>query len=464
MGLVAGVTLLLALVTSGYAQSECVLVSGLTNHPTGNGYYEQDTNLMDCDNDGFNRYKHISQNVYMWAKASSTSSGIWVISEVICLRQTYYAKTGLDETIINPSVLEHNVDWKQSDSTQTAVDANAASPTVIEVSETARISGLTNNADANGVYNLDNSQQDCGGDGFSRYVHATGNYFLWGELFNNNGAWEAHWVVSETICSDATWVMKSTPSGSMLLPSVHDRDSASTWIVADASKTAEDTSAAQPTVVNESPCSAGSVSGDPHYKTLDGLRFNFQGSCSYIMSQYTGPELTPFKIVVKMWQWDDKPTYPRNMHITFGRHSVYLFQQNYIRVNKGDTIQPPYYHQDFSITWNGNNSVLETDFGLHIEWSGRYKSILKIPHRYAGKVSGLLGNYDGIPDNDLVKPDGTTGTVCEVGEAWQTRDAGCKSTCYDNNLRFEQNSYMKKMSQNAKFSNPFKQFLKYVFE
>lgn len=41
--------------------------------------------------------------------------------------------------------------------------------------------------------------------------------------------------------------------------------------------------------------------GDPHYKSLDGKEYDAQGTCNYILAQYTGNDtgLEPFKLTTK---------------------------------------------------------------------------------------------------------------------------------------------------------------------
>uniref|UniRef100_A0A8C0U059 IgGFc-binding protein-like n=1 Tax=Cyanistes caeruleus TaxID=156563 RepID=A0A8C0U059_CYACU len=129
--------------------------------------------------------------------------------------------------------------------------------------------------------------------------------------------------------------------------------------------------------------------GDPHYTTFDGVRFDFQGSCIYQFAALCIPKptLVPFNVTVE------------NNHR--GSRAV-------------------------SFTKTVNLEV----YGSVISMSQDYARVI-LPTTYSGAVCGLCGNANGDPDDDLVTPAGhRSSDETQLGDSWKVGDVpGCSTGC-----------------------------------
>ena len=73
----------------------------------------------------------------------------------------------------------------------------------------------------------------------------------------------------------------------------------------------------------------------------------------------------------------------------------------------GERVYPDKSFNGFEIRNNGMNVRFSTDFSLVVESDGEWTSVIKIPSSYEGKMSGICGNADGNPNNEMVMKDGT---------------------------------------------------------
>ncbi|KAI0235586.1 Zonadhesin [Lamellibrachia satsuma] len=181
------------------------------------------------------------------------------------------------------------------------------------------------------------------------------------------------------------------------------------------------------------------VSGDPHYRTFDGLMLHYQGVCRYNLasSQQHYPDLPYFQVLAK-----SEHRYG-NTHVSYTRYvDVEVFGHT-VRLNKGKKVyvdgvlvQPDATYPGFEITNNGRFVRLATNFSLVVESDGDWLSVVKAPPSFAGKMAGLCGNADGNADNDWRTSNGTNvkdlpNKYSLIGNSWQVEDqeeANCTTT------------------------------------
>ncbi|XP_075462271.1 IgGFc-binding protein-like [Ascaphus truei] len=179
--------------------------------------------------------------------------------------------------------------------------------------------------------------------------------------------------------------------------------------------------------VKYSTCSA---SGDPHYITFDGVRYDFQGTCQYQLSGLCDQNrgLTEFQVHV--------------LNQNRGRRSVSYTGAVCIRVHgieiqvsrgspgrallNGVLINLPYCFglDRVKVFQQGWNVVIITNFGLKVTFDWQSWVTVRVPHSYSGAVCGLCGNFNGRPDDELMMRNGqVTTSISAFGRSWRTNEA-----------------------------------------
>ncbi|XP_051922507.1 IgGFc-binding protein-like [Hippocampus zosterae] len=202
------------------------------------------------------------------------------------------------------------------------------------------------------------------------------------------------------------------------------------------------------------------AAGDPHYRSFDNRRFDFQGTCTYVLSQHTegsNQGLLPFQVLVQNENRgrNKQVSYAKSVSLTVLGYTVSMSRvdQGNILVNSR-SINLPYITEDgmLSIFRQGYFGIVKTNFGLTLKFNWNSHVSLTLPSSYSSATSGLCGNYNGKPGDDMLQPDGTQAKhVNAFGHSWKAGgDSGCMSDCPDNKcpecepallLRYQQGRY-----------------------
>ncbi|XP_033701123.1 IgGFc-binding protein [Tursiops truncatus] len=187
-------------------------------------------------------------------------------------------------------------------------------------------------------------------------------------------------------------------------------------------------------VVGSATCQA---SGDPHYTTFDGRRFDFMGTCVYSLARTCGtqPGLAQFAVLQENVAWGNgKVSVTRVVTVQVANFTLRLEQKQWkVTVNGVDKRLPVVLAEgQVRASQHGSDVVIETDFGLRVAYDLAYNVWVTIPGNYYQQLCGLCGNYNGDPKDDFQKPDGSqAGSSNEFGNSWQEAVPGspCLPTC-----------------------------------
>nr|XP_061814216.1 IgGFc-binding protein-like [Nerophis lumbriciformis]XP_061814224.1 IgGFc-binding protein-like [Nerophis lumbriciformis] len=179
--------------------------------------------------------------------------------------------------------------------------------------------------------------------------------------------------------------------------------------------------------------------GDPHYRTFDNRRFDFQGTCTYILSQHTaGPhqDLVPFQVLVQNENRGGNKgvAYTKSVSLTVLGHTVSMSRASPGKVLLNSrVINLPYItdNGELSLFRRGYFAMATTSFGLTLKFNWNSHVALTLPGSYASATSGLCGNYNADPADDMLQADGGQAEhATALGHSWKAGgDPGCTSDC-----------------------------------
>lgn len=169
------------------------------------------------------------------------------------------------------------------------------------------------------------------------------------------------------------------------------------------------------------------VFGDPHYRTFDGLLYNFQGPCTYLLAQ----DCTTRNFSVRVRnaaRLTNNFAWTKAITVLIGSHRISLRQRLRVQVDR-ETVTLPYTLQDVVYLQRKPGSLLlEATSGLQIIWDGDSYLEVTVPLAYKSHMCGLCGNYNGFDNDDLLGKDGALYLdPHSFGHTWQLGKTFCWS-------------------------------------
>ncbi|NXI35870.1 FCGBP protein, partial [Galbula dea] len=180
--------------------------------------------------------------------------------------------------------------------------------------------------------------------------------------------------------------------------------------------------------------------GDPHYTTFDGLRYDFQGTCVYQFAALCRQDLNlvPFTVKVENNNRGSKAvSFTKTVTTELYGNTITMSQENpgKVMVN-GTFVELPFIQKEqFELYHSGVHGFIRTSFGLRVSFDWYSYARVILPEAYAGAICGLCGNANGEADDDLLTRGGQPASdEIQLADSWKVAEVpGCSSGCVGGN-------------------------------
>ncbi|XP_018540526.2 IgGFc-binding protein [Lates calcarifer] len=215
-----------------------------------------------------------------------------------------------------------------------------------------------------------------------------------------------------------------------------------------------------PTCVKKTVIKAGAcwAMGDPHYRTFDGKYYNFMGNCTYTMVKncHVGEDFPAFEVDAHNdKRTDSKVTFVGKVIIKVYGYTMAIVRSEFGLVRMDYTLwNLPINlgNGKVKLSQSGLSVIVETDFGLTVQYDWKDYLLITVPGSFSGKVCGMCGNFNRKKDDDMVTPTGSlASSAVALGKSWRVpdlpEDAQCRDECEGQCQTCETPSFFGSISQ-----------------
>ncbi|XP_031757167.1 mucin-2 [Xenopus tropicalis] len=133
--------------------------------------------------------------------------------------------------------------------------------------------------------------------------------------------------------------------------------------------------------------------GNFHYKTFDGVIYQFPGTCNYNLASHCESSYHEFSVHIQRSIENGSPVI----------HQIFIqvkdvpieLKRDAQKVN-GEIFETPYFNYGVFITKKDGYTKVTTKIGLTLTWNQEDSVMLEVDSKYRNKMCGLCGDYNGI--------------------------------------------------------------------
>lgn len=177
--------------------------------------------------------------------------------------------------------------------------------------------------------------------------------------------------------------------------------------------------------------------GDPHYRTFDNKRFDFQGKCSYVLMKTANVTVEAENIACsgqisadQQFASVDQPSCTKSVTIRLTNgprvEKVQLGQGRVVTINDQTLKRVPIKLFDGKLHIREASSfmlLVTLQDGLQVWWDGQTNAYIDAPAAYRNRTSGLCGTFNANSQDDFLTPDGDVeSAVAAFANKWQTKE------------------------------------------
>lgn len=171
--------------------------------------------------------------------------------------------------------------------------------------------------------------------------------------------------------------------------------------------------------------------GDPHFTTFDGLYYNYQGNCTYVLVEEISPTVDNFGVYIDNYHCDvnDKVSCPRTLIVRHQTQEVLITtiqmapMKVQVLVNK-QAVALPYEKSGLKVYESGiNYAVKIAELGVLVSYNGLSFAINMPYNKFGNNTKGQCGTCTNNTADDCMLPSGEVISNCEImADEWVVND------------------------------------------